>query len=132
MFVWIKKIGQVALLLIVSLALIGVNMKQVYCYHAHDLHREVILVPDEAAETNHEGCCGAKSCHHTTRYDFYKVTDYSQVESATELFIFSFEVMEHTFTKVWLCLSYEKEVILPKEKWPDRIIQRSILCSYLC
>ena len=90
MFVWIKKIGQVALLLVVLLALIGVNVKQVYCCHAHDLHREVIFVPDEAAETCHEGCCGAKSCHHTTRYDFYKVTDYSQVETDAELFIFSF------------------------------------------
>ena len=132
MFVWIKKIGQVALLLVVLLALIGVNVKQVYCCHAHDLHREVIFVPDEAAETCHEGCCGSKSCHHTTRYDFYKVTDYSQVETDTELFIFSFELMEHTLPEVCGCLSYEKEVILPKEKWPDRNFQRSFLCSYLC
>jgi hypothetical protein len=107
MFVWMKKIGQVALLLVVMLALIGVNVKQVYCCHAHDLHREVIFVPDEAAETCHEGCCGSRACHHTTRYDFYKVTDYSQVETDTELFIFSFNISGACFSsyscnkKIW-------------------------------
>ena len=60
------------------------------------------------------------------------MTDYSQVETDTELFIFSFELMEHTLPEVCGCLSYEKEVILPKEKWPDRNFQRSFLCSYLC
>lgn len=152
MIEWMKKIGQAGLLLVISLALIGVNVRQLYCCHGHNLHWELCLVPDEEVAglceegVCEKGCCGDSSCscsdsscgdsdsscHHTTRYDFYKITESAQVESAPDLSLVAVELPKEWGNDLLVEQLIVSEYRFLEEEWPDRAFRRPLLCTYLC
>lgn len=133
MLEWIKKIGQGSLLLVIVLALIGVNVKQLYCYHAHDLHWEVCILSNESSCPCEEGCCGEEACHHTTRYDFYKITDCPQTESELQVVtLLPFYLPEIFYSDLFSSILEKVEFFFLKDKIPDRVVHRELLCTYLC
>ena len=129
----IKKIGQGCLVLVMLLALVGVNVKQLYCCHAEHVRWEVCLLPSDVVSVPCEdGCCGEQSCHHTTRSDFYKVTDCSQIESEPDLSLLPIDLPEEWMSEFLVEKLIISEYRFLKNKWPDRVLQRPLLCTYLC
>lgn len=75
------KIFHCLILLITGIALIGVNVRLLHCCHSKDSVVEVRIMPDEEEQPCCEDCCGTKQCHTHSHHTFYKVTDFSRVES---------------------------------------------------
>ena len=136
MLATLKRIGQLFLLLVMLFALIGVNVKQLYCCHAH-MHWEICWTPDEFpmscdASCCEDGCCGKKTCHPTARYNFYKVTDFSQVESEPIIVLFPVFLQ-----KKWESCLLDEDVFFNtptylEDEGPDRVPIRPQLGVYLC
>lgn len=127
-----QKIGQSLLLVVIGLALTGVNIKQLYCSHADSLHWEVCLLPAEKACPCDESCCGENSCHHNARYAFLKITDFSRTETSMQMALHPLCLPE-SFFHLFVYFSVAETGYFPfRYKIPDRLMPREWLCTYLC
>lgn len=126
------KILNCIVLLVTGLALIGVNVTQLYCCHTTYTHWTVQVVPADDGCPCDEACCRDKDCHEQTRHDFYKITDFSKTESGIELVQASFYLPELSqLLLLYLPEAYEKYVF-SKPEFPDIPIPRELLCTFLC
>lgn len=129
---WCVKIVHGLVLLVTGMALVGVNVQQLYCYHSDHIHWEVRILPEEEACPCEEGCCGEDGCHHPVRCDFYKVTDLSQVETGIQMVLFPCDLTRLLLSTLWDLPVAPEQVCLYRHKIPDIFMNRELLCTYLC
>lgn len=120
-------------LLVTGVALIGVNVKQLYCYHSANTYWEVHVLPtDDECHCIDDNCCQKKDCHNETRHDFYKVTDFSRTEPGVQFESDSFYLPGF----IPLVISYlpqkQEEYVLFSYEVPDIPIIRELWCTFLC
>ncbi len=134
MFSGILRFG---VLLIVSTALIGVNIAQLSCICCDSTYLQVELLPQEkTCQCGTEKPCQGKSCcpqeQENSRHDFYKVAGFSQlVKSALPDIVFFYPNVG-----VFDCLTQvpdiEERYFLCPEIIPDLPPSPELLCTYRC
>ena len=129
--VWIKIVHFFVLLVTVT-ALVGVNVKQLYCDHFDRTNWEVEMLPVEREFSCDEDCCGGEACHDETRHDFYKITDYSLTESDVKMVLLPFDIPEpFQITSLYLPVR-QLNLFTYKDEISDLSLRREFLCSYIC
>lgn len=119
-------------LLMTGVALIGVNVRQLYCCHSENTHLEVRIVPEEDSCPCDDGCCGGKDCHNTARHNFYKITDDSKTEAGIRFEMLSFYLPEYP-REILPDLSVpQQQYSLFRHEIPLNSHRRELLCTYLC
>lgn len=129
---FIQNIVHGFVVLIVGAALMGVNVRQLYCSHSDHLLWEVCILPIAAECPCEEDCCGEKNCHDRTRCDFYKITDCSRIETGVQMEMDPFYFSESFFHVLWNFSVEWREFPVFRHEIPDRIMMREMLCTYLC
>lgn len=128
----ILKIVHGLVLLIIGVALVGVNVQQLYCSHSDHLLWQVHLLPVETGCPCEEKCCEEEDCHGRIRYDFYKITDFSRIETGIQLPFLPFYLSESLFSILRIIPVERGELPCFRHEIPDRIMYREMLCTYLC
>lgn len=127
------KILHFIVLLVTGVALIGVNVKQLYCYHSANTHWEVQVLPaGDECHCSNDGCCQKKDCHNQTRHDFYKITDFSRTEPGAQFEFDSFYLPEFAQLVISCLPLWHEEHILFSYEVPDIPIIRELWCTFLC
>lgn len=124
-------------LLVVSTALIGVNIVQLSCMCCDSTHLQVELLPQEkSCQCGTEEACHSKVCcpqeQENARHDFYKIVGFSQfVKSALPdiVFIYPNTGISYCFTQV---LEIQDCYFLCPEVIPDLPPSQELLCTYRC
>ena len=124
-------------LLIVSTALIGVNIVQLSCICCDSTYLQVELLPQEkTCRCGSEEPCQGKTCcpqdQENFRHDFYQVAGFSQiVKSALPDIVFFYPGV-----RVLDCLIYVSDIedhyFLRPETIPDIQPSPELLCTYRC
>lgn len=125
-------------LLVVSAALIGVNVMQLYCFCCDESYLEVELLPQEK-----EVLCDAEPCgdddaycilseKESSRHDFYKIAGFSpDVRDVLPEIIFFYFVQNRLDVVLWIqeqagCHTEFYEFV------PDEPPSPELLCTYRC
>lgn len=133
----ISGILRLFVLLVVSMALVGVNIVQLSCLCCDTTYLQVELLPQEKACLCGEGeACHAKACcpveKENSRHDFYKVAGFSQLVKNMLPDIMSFYLAGEVAACVVPGLEYKSYYILCPQKIPDLPPSPELLCTYLC
>lgn len=134
MFSGILRLG---VLLVISIALVGVNIVQLSCICCDSTYLQVELLPQEkTCQCGGEASCESNACcsqkQDNTRHDFYKVAGFSQlVKNALPDVVFFYPNVGvlNCFIKVPEIKDY---YILSPEIIPDLPPSLELLCTYRC
>lgn len=127
-----KKILHLLILFLTLVAMIGVNVRQIYCFHGGNLCWVVQILPDDAASLCDGDCCKTKECHSEKQHDYYKVTDFSREEHHVDWQIADFgQILEFAGMPVFYTM-VEKSFFSKGTVHFTPLPERSMLCTYLC
>lgn len=125
-------------LLVVSAALIGVNVMQLYCFCCDESYLQVELLPQEK-----EALCDAEPCgddntycilseKESSRHDFYKIAGFSpDVRDVLPEIIFFYFVQNRL--DVVLCVQEQVGIHTEFHEFvPDEPPSPELLCTYRC
>lgn len=139
MFKMIVKIFYSFVILVTGIALIGVNVSQLYCSHCEDTHFDVSLLPQEEGCLckDNAGCCGDDCSSRplqseNSRHDFYKIADTLRTENENNM-----PVLEAFFILAAIEYSPFSPTVLATvipllDLKPDILQPREMLCIYRC
>lgn len=135
----ISGILRLSVLLVVSMALVGVNIAQLYCMCCDKTHLQVELLPQEngflceTEEHSHEKSCCPLPDKEDSHHYFYKVTGFLQLVKniLPEIIFLDFGSgigdMPLLFAQV-----NEHRFLYPPRFIPDQPPSLEFLCIYLC
>lgn len=131
-----EKILHWLVLLFTGIALIGVNVQQLYCVHSDQMQWEVRLLPADGACPCEQGCCCCptdKSCHDPARHDFYKVTDSSKIEQGIQITLNPLYLPAMCF---WVSEEVKENrqnyLVLRRQEIFSPFPGRELLCTFRC
>lgn len=125
-------------LLVVSAALIGVNIMQLYCFCCDESYLQVELLPQERVSVCEIEPCADNNSYclfsdkESSRHDFYKVAGFSpDVKNVLPGIVFFYSVQNHLDLVLWIqesdgCYAEFYKFI------PDEPPSPELLCTYRC
>ena len=134
-----SKIFHSLILLVVGVALIGVNVNKLYCSHCEVAYLQVKMMPEDKPCCCQHGCsCCQKhgntaiACHPELQHSFYKVTDSSQAEESMGIAVLFFYLDKYEIVVPEVFPLPEHIYFSDPEDYPDNPPSPELLCTYRC
>lgn len=137
MYKYVAQIFNILVLLVVGVAMIGVNVSKLHCSQCKEVFTEVKIVPEEASCPCKHGCpcctdTKKEQNYPETDHTFYKITDFSQEEKVVFVSLSLFIPVERLLFERIFLIYFEYEHVSDVYRYPDAHPPLEFLCVYRC